>query len=129
MGENLEFRFYIELFYHNVILSIDNNSGGCKPKYHIALNGQISSLHNIITNYFNITIIKQLQCWSLENRQNVSLFSLSNLGQIGIPITVLESACPEDSKTPPECWIWWSIGWDIEGFAHLVSFQKLTSFH
>ena len=56
-----------------------------------------------------------IQYWSLEMQQDVSLFSLSNLGQIGIPMTVLESACPEDSKTPPKCWIWWSFGWDIQG--------------
>ena len=60
-----------------------------------------------------ITEVILLQCWSLENRQNVSLYSLSNLGQIGIPMTVLESARPEDSETPPECWIWWSFGWEI----------------
>ena len=40
-------------------------------------------------------------------RQDVSLFSLSNHGQIGIPMTVLESACPEDSETPPvSCNLW-----------------------
>ena len=44
--------------------------------------------------------ITVLQYWSLEMHQDVSLFSLSNLGQFGIPMTVLESAHPEDSLYP-----------------------------
>ena len=43
----------------------------------------------------------------------VSLFSLSNHGQIGNPMTVLESAGPEDSETPPESLIWSSFSWEI----------------
>ena len=70
-----------------------------------------------------------IQYWSLENQQDVSLFSLSNLGQIGIPMTVLESARPEDSKTPPISLIWWSFGWVIWSLTHLITFQNLTSFH
>ena len=62
-------------------------------------------------------------------RHFVSLFSLSNHGQIGNPMTVLESAGPEDSETPPESLIWSSFSWEIKSFAHLDSFQKLTSFH
>ena len=42
-------------------------------------------------------------------------FSPTNLGQIWKSMTVLESTRPEDSKTHPDCWIWWRIGWDIEG--------------
>ena len=35
------------------------------------------------------------------------------LGQIELPMIVLESAHHEDSETPPTCLIWWSFGWDI----------------
>ena len=41
-------------------------------------------------------------------------FSPTNLGQFWKSMTVLKSARPEDSKTPPESWIWWRFGWDIE---------------
>ena len=34
------------------------------------------------------------------------MFSPWSLGQIGLPMTVLESACHEDSETPPTCLIW-----------------------
>ena len=43
-----------------------------------------------------------------------SLFSPSNLVQIGYPRTVFKSACQGDCKTPPTCLIWWSFGWDIQ---------------
>ena len=48
-------------------------------------------------------------------------FSPTNLGQIWKPMTVLESARPEDSETPPESWIWWRFGWDIEGLPQVMS--------
>ena len=40
-------------------------------------------------------------------------------------MTVLESTCPEDSETHPDCWIWWRFGWDIEGtgkFCHGLTY-------
>ena len=44
----------------------------------------------------------------------------SNIGQIWKPMTVLESARPEDSKTVPESWIWAIFGWDIEGRTQVI---------
>ena len=41
-------------------------------------------------------------------------FYPTNVGQFWKSMTVLKSAHPEDSKTPPESWIWWRFGWDIE---------------
>ena len=59
----------------------------------------LHTFNKILATYYALR--PKLQYCSLEMRQDVSLFSLSNLGQIGIPMTVLESARPEDSKTPP----------------------------
>ena len=44
----------------------------------------------------------------------------SNIGQIWKPMTVLESARPEDSKTVPESWIWAIFSWDIEGRTQVI---------
>ena len=41
------------------------------------------------------------------------MFSQRGLSQIGLPMIVLEAACHEDSKTNPNCHIWWSFGWTI----------------
>ena len=43
--------------------------------------------------------------------------------------TVLESACPEDSKTPPTCSLWWSFVGDVWSWRQLIPFQNFTSFH
>ena len=43
------------------------------------------------------------------------MFSPWILGQIGLPMTVLECAHHEDSKTPNTCLIWLSFDWDIQG--------------
>ena len=64
--------------------------------------------------------------WSLPVSCCLS-FSPWNLGQSWISMTVLESACPEDSETPPDCWIWWRFGWDIEGWTQPL-FQLLLLF-
>ena len=50
-------------------------------------------------------ITPQLVC-----KKIIPMFSPWILGQIGFPITALESACGEDSETPPACLIWWSLG-------------------
>ena len=39
----------------------------------------------------------------------------TNHGQLSKPGAVLESACPEDSKTVPESWIWQRIAWVNQG--------------
>ena len=39
----------------------------------------------------------------------------TNLGQISKPVSVLETAGPDNFKTPPTCQIWPSFGWDNGG--------------
>ena len=43
---------------------------------------------------------------------------LTNLGQISKPVSVLESAGPDNFKTPLTCPIGPSSGWDIGGYRH-----------
>ena len=46
----------------------------------------------------------------------ISRQDVSQLGQIGHSMTVLDAAHKGDSETPPTCLIWWSFGLDILDF-------------
>ena len=67
---------------------------------------------NVVDSIKQHAIIYSL-CGSVCNKM-FPIFSPWILGQIGLPMEVLESAHREDSKTPPTCLIW-SFGWDIQG--------------
>ena len=54
--------------------------------------------------------------WQLDCNKMFPMFSPWFLGQIGLPMTVLESAHHEDCKTVPDLWIWWRIDWVIQGW-------------
>ena len=54
-----------------------------------------------------------------------TLISTSNLYKNVNPVTVLNSACSEDSKTPPTCWNWSSFARVIWGQRQMISFSKL----
>ena len=53
------------------------------------------------------------------------LISTSNLYQNANPVTVLNSACSEDSKTPPTCWNWSSFDRVIWCHRQMIPFSKI----
>ena len=53
------------------------------------------------------------------------LFTPINLAQTWKLGASLDCAVPEDSKTPPECWISSRFGWDIEGQSQKINFKIL----
>ena len=48
--------------------------------------------------------------------------STSNVALKANPGTVMKSACPEDSKTPPTCYNWLSFDWDNKDQKQMVWF-------
>ena len=59
---------------------------------------------------------------------SISLPNLHQIQQFGGVFS--ESAHHEDFKTPPDCWIWWRFGRDIEGqtFSSLLLNEKKLNF-
>ena len=106
--------------YDDRLVIQSNLTGAVALHTHIFINHS-DDPHNsfkIFRQYAIIFLPAKCPRYSLHSsvcNKTFAMFSPWSLGQIGLPMTVLESAGHEDSKTPPTCFIWWSFGWEIWG--------------